>query len=58
MSGRVLAVNGYEWYENKKTSQTVAVNLRKNNIKPHQNFTCYKKHGGSGLTSRPTQHPK
>ena len=29
----------------------MAVNLRENNIKPHQNFTCYKKHGGSGLTS-------
>ena len=34
----------------------MAVNLPKNNIEPHQNFTdCYKKHGGSGLIPRHTK---
>ena len=32
--------------------------LSKNNIKPDQNFTYYKKHGGSGLTARHMEYQK
>ena len=39
-----------------KKKHSAAVNLPKNNIKPYQVFTCYKKHGGSGLALRHTEH--
>ena len=32
--------------------------LSKNNVKPDQNFTCYKEHGGSGLTFRLMEYQK
>ena len=54
-SGGVFAVNKYECFmENKniKTFSGCKLSKKKNNIEPHQYFTCYKKQGGSSLTSR------
>ena len=54
-SGGAFAVNRYKYFMVNKNIRTFCcckLSKKKNNIKPHQNFTCYKKHGGSWLTSR------
>ena len=55
---RVLAVNRYEYFMENKNITFCCCKLSKNNIKPDQNFACYKKHAGSGLTSRHTEYQK
>ena len=57
-SGGVLAVNRYEYFMENKNIPFSCCKLSKNNIKPDQNFACYKKHAGSGLTSRHTEYEK
>ena len=56
-SGGVLPLTGtnVSW---KKNIRFCCCKLSKSNIKPDQNFTCYKKHGGSGLTSRHMEYQK
>ena len=55
-SGGVFAVNRYKCFMENKNVTFCCCKLSKNNIKPDQNFTCYKKHGSSGL--RHTEYQK
>ena len=57
-SGGVFAVNRYECFMENKNVTFCCCKLSKDNIKPDQNFTCYKKHGGSRLNSRHTEYQK
>ena len=57
-SGGVFGVNRYECFMENKNITFCRCKLSKNNFKPDQNFTCYKEHGGSGLTSRLKEYQK
>ena len=57
-SGGVFVVNRYECFMEKNSITFCCCKLSKNSMKPDKNFTCYKKHGGSGLTSRHTEYQK